>query len=410
MGVVAQLVVVWGCVCLCVCVWLCLDVKYNFAGLLSIMKLLLLAATLGGTVEAFAVGEIMAKATALVVSHVAAAHEPKMTTPPSVEELDLRRRQSDNPWACGTGWYCAYKITEGGGNMGCVNSVTYFAKLGCYDSSAVAASSCDSYCSQDSHTLKCTSTSLSYCGTVTLSQGVQDYFCDSVSHTAPIQLYTAYLGESSRAFLSTEIADTPTTVSTTQDSSTSESSTTSSSSYSSTSTNSVATESPVPPSTPTGAIAGGVVGGVAVIALIGFGIWFMMRRRKNAAAPPTTTAWSNQPYAGHPSQPAAPGPYSPTAPMHPQMAAGGAYFVPPEQAKSPAMSQTSNAYHRDSMLSTVSPTSSAPPYQPPLANYSMPTGNASGPNNIPPTVHEAGGDAVGSNGQKGNHHGEIYEM
>lgn len=37
-------------------------------------------------------------------------------------------------------------------------------------------------------------------------------------------------------------------------------------------------------STPVGAIAGGVVGGVAALALIAFGIWFLMRKKSSAAA------------------------------------------------------------------------------------------------------------------------------
>lgn len=59
------------------------------------------------------------------------------------------------------------------------------------------------------------------------------------------------------------------------------------------------TDSPSP--TPVGPIVGGVIGGVAVIALIGFGIWFILRRKRNQ--PPAPPVQPQQPPMEYQPQP-----------------------------------------------------------------------------------------------------------
>jgi hypothetical protein len=73
----------------------------------------------------------------------------------------------------------------------------------------------------------------------------------------------------------------------------------------------------------TGAIVGGVVGGVAGLAILGVGLWFLLRKKKQPAAAPTAAPTTNAavaPGAGTPGAPAFADPNYPTQPGQPQMA------------------------------------------------------------------------------------------
>jgi hypothetical protein len=71
---------------------------------------------------------------------------------------------------------------------------------------------------------------------------------------------------------------------------------------------------------PVGAIVGGVIGGVALLAAVGFGFWFMRRWKKNHGDAPAVTPATTQPtvYTGSPGT-----------------TAGGAYYAPVPQGYPP---------------------------------------------------------------------------
>lgn len=200
---------------------------------------------------------------------------------------------------------------------------------------------------------------------------------------------------------------------------------------------------------------GGVVGGLAVIALLLFGIFFALRSNKKKAAqqqaaqpqqpsyppmaqqqppPPSNTASYNggQP---DPSKVGQQGPYvqsyvSPTPPSAPQFGTSpnqypqgyqGGYFVPGQEA----MQQQQGQYppgvvpghmpdpagntsplsdgNRISQLAS-SPVSTAPSYQ------QFYPGQQSGAQAQQSPVYEAGGNVVGSTDYNSNHRGQMHEM
>ncbi|KAK6087629.1 hypothetical protein SCUP234_01268 [Seiridium cupressi] len=123
---------------------------------------------------------------------------------------------------------------------------------------------------------------------------------------------------SGQYFLAAETPSTTTTSSSTSTSGTSSSSTTSSSPVSAP-TPSSSTPSSNSGSSNTGAIVGGVIGGVAVLALIAFGIWFFLRY----PSPPPPGAPGYDPrysYVG------AHGQLSPSAPTYPSPSGSPAQF------------------------------------------------------------------------------------
>jgi hypothetical protein len=185
---------------------------------------------------------------------------------------------------------------------------------------------------------------------------------------------------------------------------------------------------------PVGAIVGGAVGGVGALALIGFGIFFILRRNKQNAAPAKTLFPMSQPpppappangFNGVPPSNGSVSPYydakfgaqmGQPASVYPTPPPEQAYNAPPPQAwpqqqqpangfyqpglappdrnqtTSPAFSQTS----RDNRLSAVSemPSPSAGSVRSPTSVFGQP----------PATIHEAGGESID------NHRGRMAEL
>jgi hypothetical protein len=159
-----------------------------------------------------------------------------------------------------------------------------------------------------------------------------------------------------------------------------------------------------------------VVGGVAVIGLIGLGIFYLFRRRNNTPTPPTQQPPTAQPppnshpgtpgthqsfYAGHPSkhnsmvQPYPGGPTPPPFPAQPYQA--GAYYQDPsrQDTTSPVSTMAPTAYSHMSVAGAPSPATTH-------TSYHQPQGQ--GQPVVPPTVHEMGGPGTG------DHRGEMHEI
>ncbi|GKT49958.1 uncharacterized protein ColSpa_10139 [Colletotrichum spaethianum] len=224
---------------------------------------------------------------------------PEPTEAPSYAEL--RRRQAtgttvlvapDNTcgyisgragaaYTCGNSATCIFFTASQNnpGRVACCDTEDCGARRTCYDAEQVSTSSlCDGGCLVDRFTLKCTNTVRPYCNTISFADNIFDYWCNTVDNSTPQAASTTYAGQSARNF--SPLALTGGTTSTTSIRSVGSTSTT-------TTTTDPVTPDPDPPSpvpekssTPIGAIVGGVVGGLALIALVALGIWFLIRKKK----------------------------------------------------------------------------------------------------------------------------------
>ncbi|KAI1655770.1 hypothetical protein F4813DRAFT_153413 [Daldinia decipiens] len=393
---------------------------------------------------------------------------PKITLPPSIQELAKRQNGQGQTVLIGPDNTCGYFDGRPGAVYSCngpdvtcalVTTSTYGAvaccdgdgcglRVACIDyMDFVYSSACVGGCIQDTYTVKCTRSTAPYCGTVTFSSGIVDYYCDAQSDSTPQQLYTTWHGETDgRTFTPVVItlddsAATSPFPSETQtgsgDDNDNDSRSSSAGSAGATSpvdsedggsSNSNSNASSSKSSTNVGAIAGGVVGGVAALALIGLGIFFLIRhnnkKKRNITAqppaaqmqqgagpgmPPTQpvagAAGYQQPYNPHYSQQ-----YAPPPPGHPQQPYYAdqnkpAQFPDRNDSTSPVNSQFTD--NRQSLQPT-SPTSTVNSgWQP---NQPYPGQQPSPVPNVPPTVHEAGGNVVGERNYNDNHHGQLHEL
>lgn len=184
---------------------------------------------------------------------------------------------------------------------------------------------------------KSTSTEAAFCNTISFSSGIIDYWCNSQAISTPQKATTTYPGQtddreftplvltdaSSTAALSFESTGTSDTGPTVTSDPTDKAGGSDSDGDSDNNDNDSGKDKKGS-STPIGPIVGGVVGGVALIALIGLGIFFFMRNKKKKAAAAAAAAAAASP----PVQQQPPGGYN------------AAYYDPKyAQATSPTNSQ-----------------------------------------------------------------------
>ncbi|KAI0453218.1 hypothetical protein F5B21DRAFT_505610 [Xylaria acuta] len=445
------------------------------------MSRFITVATLVTAVRALAFDGRPARATDAVVPD-ATFHLPEITKAPNLGELFKRDTGdqtvliapdntcgyvSGRPGAavtCNGDYTCAFVIQEDFGRAGCCQDDNCGLRATCLDYDQVySQSACDDGCLQDTFTLKCTETSASYCNTETFYSNIIDFYCNSYNISTPQQLYTTYSGQTD-AVSWQEFVITPTASGTggfdtsTDDGSfdftfTSEASSSSTRSASgsgnngsgsnndsndndNSNSNSDTDNDNDPPaekksSTPIGPIVGGVVGGVGGLALIGLGIFFIIRhnnnKKKNAAtsgqpmqqtaaaggmAPPPGGAPGyppqtyNAPYGQQPYQQQTPPPqaYYPTGEQKPAGFVGIAPTGVPDRhdSTSPVSQMSDPRYSTQPQSPTVTLNSNwgPQPGQP---------GQPASPN-VPPTVHEAGGNVVGERDYNSNHRGQFHEM
>ncbi|GAP83858.1 putative duf1620 domain-containing protein [Rosellinia necatrix] len=437
------------------------------------MSRLLAAAILVAAVRGLAFDGKPARATAVVAPNPT-FHFPTITQAPSLREL-FKRDTGDQtvligpdntcgyidgrpgaPLTCNNQYTCAIVIQESYGRAGCCQGEDCGLRATCYDSQQVYASSyCNDACLQDTFTLKCTENTARFCNTATFFSGVIDYWCGPNQISTPQQISTTWNGQTDavswQEFIFTASGSDTGFESATDDGSfsfsfTSEPSSTTSivtggsgnsggnnGGSSNNNNNGGSSNGDTPTekksSTPIGAIVGGVVGGVAVIALIGLGIFFILRHNKKknppvnpeqsmqqaaaagGTAPPATgapgyppQAYNNANYGqqGYQQPPTSPQTYFPQE-QKPAGFVGIAPTVVPDRHDSTSpISQFSDPRH-----------STQPPHSPTstlnAANWTPQPVQPVSPG-VPPNVHEAGGNIVGARDYNANHRGQFHEM
>ncbi|KAI1745316.1 hypothetical protein F4680DRAFT_99094 [Xylaria scruposa] len=420
------------------------------------MSRFLATATLATAVRALAFDGKPARATGAVIP-APTFNFPEITQAPS---LELFKRATgdqtvliapDNTCGYVSGRPGAFIIQEDFGRAGCCQGDNCGLRATCLDYNQVySQSACDNGCLQDTFTLKCTETTASFCNTETFYSGIIDFYCNSYNISTPQQLYTTYSGETG-AKTWQQFIITPTesgTGNTGFNSATDDGSfglsITSKAAPSNTQTSSGGggsgsgnngsggnSNNDNPPaqkqsSTPIAPIVGGVVGGVGGLALIGLAIFLIVRhnKKKNAAtpgqpmqqtagaggmSPPPNGAAGyppqgyNAPYGQQPYQQQTPPPqgYYPTGEQKPTGFVGlTPTGVPDRHDSTSPVSQMSD------------PRYSTQPHSPTTtlnSNWGPQSGHPGSPN-VPPTVHEAGGNVVGERDYNSNHHGQFHEM
>ncbi|EGD94598.1 hypothetical protein TESG_02107 [Trichophyton tonsurans CBS 112818] len=272
----------------------------------------------------------------------------------------------------------------------------------CYPSSV----SCDSACSRDSLALRCSISTLPYCGTYVFNQNTKLYGCYSYAsvsdNISPLsQYFSSVLGpDYASKYSATHIPSSTTESSSNQPTDTG----TDGSPQPSTSTSPTPGPTPTPPPPPSGAglgggaIAGIVVGCVAGVSAILIAIWWFVLRKKpdNTPAPAPATAYTqnnNMPPPNMNQQG-----YNQTS------AAAGGYYAPVEQK--PPVDDQLPTYPNEQKISPFS----QPPQQPPQTQHAeMPGSNVSSPQQMSPIPSE-----LASTPMSATHNGpvpeQIYEM
>ncbi|KAM0545171.1 hypothetical protein ACHAPJ_011438 [Fusarium lateritium] len=327
------------------------------------------------------------------LDHVA----PMPTAPPTT--LDLQRRSakseqititiapnnicgyiSERPGAsraCAVDDYCYFfppvpSLSYEHGGVFCCGSTSCQFRATCINSKEYFQSSkCDGGCEVDNYTLKCTNSASPYCNTVSWSGNTLDYWCNDIEITTAQSAALTYKGQKSREFTTIDEDDYSSLVSQISEAKTASITgglATQTSSPTATETNSDDSGSS---SAPVGAIAGGAVGGVAALGLLGLAVFFFMRRKKKQNQTTSTSAYQQAPgdNSGGPENKVAwPAGQQPGAP----------YYYHPNTPST--------------MTSTVSPNSQ---YM-----YPQAAGYPAGFQPQQPAIHEAGGEAVESKPQE----------
>ncbi|KAK7427051.1 hypothetical protein QQZ08_006478 [Neonectria magnoliae] len=241
---------------------------------------------------------------------VGLAHEQAMPTvfAELLGEVDLRRREDSSTHVTITVTMapdetCGYLSGEAGAAITCENNelcsweVKMLDAVGCggiLHTSCVPltvfadVSSCNDVCQSNTWNLLCTETNKPFCRTYDFPNGVRDYRCASTSVEDVQSVDFTYLGQEDAGFSTTVISNGPQT--TEEEETGSSTRPTVTVTYDDTS-GETSTAPPDPPKphkdSHIGPIVGGAVGGIFVIALVIFGIFFFLRRsrkRKEAAA------------------------------------------------------------------------------------------------------------------------------
>ncbi|KAL7927513.1 hypothetical protein ACQKWADRAFT_308267 [Trichoderma austrokoningii] len=269
-----------------------------------------------------------------IEQQVALGWSPKPTEPPKPLFGRMMMPRADGytlgPETCGfvpgndgNSFTCVssgYTCTPQGGFVGCCepNSACSQIKTSCIDYQASATGACN--LPSDFHTLCCGTSTLPACYTWVIST--------SASTDKAIELYTIF-GCSLTAGTGTLLTVDPGWLATHTFGSTTTTASTTSSSPS-------ATSNPDKSSTPVGAIAGGTVGGVAVLGLIGLAIFLLYRHRnpRNNGPPAGQPPQGQNNVAGGAVYPSGvPAGYAPV-PMHQQ-----GYYPPQFQGQYPPQQQ-----------------------------------------------------------------------
>ncbi|KAF4342037.1 hypothetical protein FBEOM_3968 [Fusarium beomiforme] len=266
---------------------------------------------------------------------------------------------------------CSWAASSGVGLVACASEIY----VSCVESSkAVDPNECNDVCQSNTFNLLCTNSDTPFCRTYAYPSGIFDYRCASTSVQDVQSVKFTYQGQKNANFVTTTLSDGiessqsiptvtdtagsagPATVTETQ----------------TTTTSDVPGPTHKSKSTPVGAIVGGVVGGVALIGLIGLGAVCLLRRRKSkpeANPAPAQPAMAQQPQ--QPQQAPPPMPQNPY-PQQQHYPPAVASYPSPHTAMSPAPSDA----HVSMMSGPASPMAwnqqpSPPPFTTPAPAYEM---------------------------------------
>ncbi|KAF5566262.1 hypothetical protein FNAPI_1261 [Fusarium napiforme] len=181
---------------------------------------------------------------------------------------------------------CSWAASSGVGLVACASEI-YVA---CVESSkAVDPSQCNDVCQSNTFNLLCTNSDTPFCRTYAYPSGIFDYRCASTSVEDVQSVKFTYQGQKNANFVTTTLSDGIASESLSATSTDKGSADQASATETETETTTTS-EAPEPTkkskSTPVGAIVGGVVGGVALIGLIGLGAVCLLRRRKKPEPAP----------------------------------------------------------------------------------------------------------------------------
>ncbi|KAF9772674.1 hypothetical protein IL306_009607 [Fusarium sp. DS 682] len=269
---------------------------------------------------------------------------------------------------------CGYMSGTTSGLVGCGAEIY----ITCVESSkAVDPGACDDLCQSNTYFLRCTNSEEPFCRTYAYPKGIRDYRCASTEVESVQSVKFTYEGEENPSFRTTTIGGTSSrALPTITDADT----TTFRKPIETDTYTTTTSDAPVPThkskSKPVGAIVGGVVGGVAVIGLIGLGVFFLLHRRKST---PTANPTPAQPVMAQQQQPPAPPmnqnqypqqqPYPPVVSSYPDpsMAASPA---PPDPNLSMMSGPVSSVGAGSTTAWNQHP--SPPPFHTPALTYEMP--------------------------------------
>ncbi|EWG49361.1 hypothetical protein FVEG_08916 [Fusarium verticillioides 7600] len=232
---------------------------------------------------------------------------------------------------------CQYHAT-------CINSEEYFV-----------SSKCDGGCEVDNYTLKCTDSASPYCNTVSWEGSTFDYWCNDLDISTAQSAALTYKGQTSREFGTINERDYSSLLSQMTEAQTEGSVNVEATGTGTATSKTAATETNRDrgsSGTPVGAIAGGTVGGVAALALIGVGVFFFLRRQKKKSKASDSSNYQQAPRGDKPGW---------SQQQQQQQQQGGYYYYDPNSLSAGYNGSPNGQY-----------------------GYQQ------------PAIHEAGGEAVGS--------------
>ncbi|KAK1759065.1 hypothetical protein QBC47DRAFT_98010 [Echria macrotheca] len=175
-------------------------------------------------------------------------------------------------------------------------------KLRCFNrEQALDPSACNDVCQSNTYNLLCTETASPYCRTYAYPSGVRDYRCAATPVSGVQSVLHTYNGEEDRTLTTSILGGEILNAQTSRAPGATPTASSTSSLVNRTTILTVVPTQTAPPSegsssTPVGPIVGGVIGGVAVIALFVLGIFFLIRRKNSGASPQSAPSGPAAPY------------------------------------------------------------------------------------------------------------------
>ncbi|KAF5981922.1 hypothetical protein FCOIX_4061 [Fusarium coicis] len=230
--------------------------------------------------------ELLVGHNGLEARQAASSSEPLVVTVAPDATCGYLSGQAGAAVTCANGRACSWAPVSRTGILACGPE----GYLLCVESSiAVNPSSCDDVCQSNTFYLKCTDSDRPFCRTYHYPSGVADYRCASTPVENIQSVEFTYDGQKNANFKTTTLSDgiaSESLSATNTDRRTANQASETETQPETTTTSEAPEPTKKSKSTPVGAIVGGVVGGVALIGLIGLGAVCLLRRRKKPEPAP----------------------------------------------------------------------------------------------------------------------------